>query len=68
MIKTEVGNILESTAQCLVNTVNCEGFMGKGIAYQFKEKFPENNKDYVKACKRGTFSIGKILFFEENGI
>lgn len=65
MIKTELGDILTSPAQCLVNTVNCEGFMGKGIAYQFKEKFPENNKNYVKACKAGIFKIGKILFFKE---
>ncbi|MBO7126244.1 macro domain-containing protein [bacterium] len=41
--------------------------MGKGIAYQFKERFPENNKAYVKACKSGDFTIGKILFFEEDG-
>lgn len=67
MIRSETGNILDSSAQCLVNTVNCEGFMGKGIAYQFKERFPENNKAYVKACKSGDFTIGKILFFEEDG-
>ena len=67
MIEFQTGNIMDSSAQCLVNTVNCEGFMGKGIAYQFKEKFPENNKQYVLACKSRTFSIGKILFFEEKG-
>ena len=67
MIRSEIGNILDSSAQCLVNTVNCEGFMGKGIAYQFKERFPENNKEYMKACKSGELTIGKILFFEEDG-
>ena len=66
MITFETGDILTSSAQCLVNTVNCEGFMGKGIAYQFKEKFPENNKYYVSACKSGTFFVGQILFFAEN--
>lgn len=66
MITFETGDILSSSAQCLVNTVNCEGFMGKGIAYQFKEKFPENNKYYVSACKAGKFSVGNILFFTEN--
>ena len=66
MIEFQTGNILESSAKCLVNTVNCDGFMGKGIAYQFKEKYPENNKHYVQACNQGNFSIGKILFFEEN--
>jgi len=39
--------------------------MGKGIAYQFKLKFPENNKDYVKACKTGELQIGKLHYFEE---
>ena len=67
MITFETGDILSSSAQCLVNTVNCEGFMGKGIAYQFKERFPENNKYYVSACKSGKFSVGHILFFSENG-
>lgn len=67
MIAFETGDILSSSAQCLVNTVNCEGFMGKGIAYQFKEKFPENNKNYVDACKSGNFSVGNVLFFSENG-
>lgn len=66
MIEFKTGNILESSAQCLVNTVNCEGFMGKGIAYQFKEKFPENNKEYIRACKSGAFKIGKVLFYEED--
>lgn len=66
MIEFKTGNILESSAQCLVNTVNCEGFMGKGIAYQFKEKFPENNKEYIRACKSGVFKIGKVLFYEED--
>ena len=67
MIIFETGDILSSPAQCLVNTVNCEGFMGKGIAYQFKERYPENNKHYITACKLGNFSIGCILFFFENG-
>lgn len=66
MVKFETGDILQSSAICLVNTVNCEGFMGKGIAYQFKEKYPENNKNYVTACKSGKFSVGEILFFVEN--
>lgn len=61
------GNILESDAQCIVNTVNCEGYMGKGIAYQFKNAFPKNNDDYVKACKSGKLIVGTIHNFVENG-
>lgn len=68
MIKYVTGNIFESKAQCLVNTVNCEGYMGKGIAYQFKLRYPENNKDYMRACKSGELHIGTIHFFIEDGI
>lgn len=39
MIEYTKGNMFECNADCLINTVNCEGFMGKGIAYQFKMRF-----------------------------
>ena len=61
------GDILNSSAKCLVNTVNCEGYMGKGIAYQFKLRFPLNNKDYISACHKKTLYIGTIHTFEEDG-
>lgn len=67
MIKYVKGNLLESEAECLVNTVNCEGVMGKGIAYQFKLRFPENNRDYIKACKSGALVIGKLHYWKEDG-
>ncbi len=60
------GNILESETEAIVNTVNCEGYMGKGLAYQFKLRFPENNKDYMKACRSGNLCIGKMHYFKEN--
>lgn len=66
MIKYTTGDILTSSADCLVNTVNCEGFMGKGIAYQFKLAFPENEKEYAKQCRNGNFHIGTVTFFKEN--
>ena len=65
MFKFTVGNILESDSECLVNTVNCEGYMGKGIAYQFKLRFPENNKDYIKACRNKFLKIGTLHYFWE---
>lgn len=67
MITYTTGNIFDSRAECLVNTVNCEGYMGKGIAYQFKLRFPENNRDYVRACKNGELQIGTIHSFSEDG-
>lgn len=68
LIKYEVGDMFLSNADCLVNTVNCEGYMGKGVAYQFKMKYPENNKDYVKACRSGKLHIGSLHFYEEEGV
>jgi O-acetyl-ADP-ribose deacetylase (regulator of RNase III) len=65
MFKYTTGNILESSTDGLINTVNCEGYMGKGIAYQFKINFPENNQDYIKACKNHEIQIGKIHIFKE---
>lgn len=65
MISFKLGNILESSAEALINTVNCEGYMGKGIAYQFKLKYPLNNKKYIEACNSGAFKIGSILAVSE---
>lgn len=67
MIMFTGGNIFESEANCLINTVNCEGYMGKGIAYQFKLRYPENNKSYVRACKNGKLFIGAIHSYNEDG-
>ncbi|MBX4164571.1 type II toxin-antitoxin system antitoxin DNA ADP-ribosyl glycohydrolase DarG [Priestia megaterium] len=65
MIIYTTGDLLKSDATALVNTVNCEGYMGKGIAYQFKLVFPENNKDYIRACKSGELTVGKLHYFNE---
>lgn len=68
MIKYEVGDMFLSNADCLINTVNCEGYMGKGVAYQFKLKFPENNKDYIKACRKGELYVGTLHSYVEDGV
>ncbi len=68
MIQYRTGDMFLSEADCLINTVNCEGYMGKGIAYQFKMKFPENNRDYVKACKSGLLHVGTLHFYREDNI
>ncbi|MGG3838074.1 macro domain-containing protein [Paenibacillus thiaminolyticus] len=67
MITYTSGDLLKSDTEALVNTVNCEGFMGKGIAYQFKLQFPDNNKDYIKACQTGNLKIGKLHYTVEQG-
>lgn len=68
MIKYIQGNLLESKAEALVNTVNTVGVMGKGIALQFKNQFPNNFKLYTKACKEKSFTIGSLLITEEDSL
>ena len=65
MIEYKIGNLLDSSAEALINTVNTDGIMGKGIALQFKNQFPNNFKEYVKACKSNNISIGKLFVYEE---
>jgi O-acetyl-ADP-ribose deacetylase (regulator of RNase III)/uncharacterized protein YwgA len=57
-MKILVGDILQSKAQTLINTVNCIGIMGKGIALEFKKRFPEMFKDYVERCERRDVRLG----------
>lgn len=61
MISYKQGNLLESHAQALVNTVNTVGVMGKGIALMFKERFRENFKRYAAACKNKEVKVGKMF-------
>lgn len=68
MITFTTGNLFDSQADCLVNTVNCEGHMGKGLAYQFKRRFPENNRAYEKYCQEGKLRPGIVLPYKENNI
>jgi len=68
MIKHLTGNILDSAAQALVNTVNTVGVMGKGIALQFKNQFPSNYKAYKAACENKTLKIGALLVTEEESL
>lgn len=64
MITVQIGNLLESKAQTLVNTVNCVGVMGKGIALEFKKKFPDMFTDYVKRCERNEVKLGEPYLFK----
>jgi O-acetyl-ADP-ribose deacetylase (regulator of RNase III) len=66
MMKFTQGNLLESRAQALVNTVNTVGVMGKGIALMFKERFAENYRRYAAACKLGEVQTGRMFVTEVN--
>lgn len=65
MIEYKSANLLESNADALVNTVNTVGVMGKGIALQFKNLFPNNYKLYAKACKANEVKVGNLFITEE---
>ncbi len=60
MISYHKGNLLNAKAEALVNTVNCVGVMGKGIALQFKQAFPSVYGQYKSACDKGQIRIGQI--------
>jgi O-acetyl-ADP-ribose deacetylase (regulator of RNase III) len=64
VIKYTQGNLLEADVDALVNTVNTVGVMGKGIALMFKERFADNAKRYIAACKRNEVQIGKMFVTE----
>lgn len=68
MIETTQGNLLTAKAEALVNTVNCVGFMGKGIALQFKQAFPANFKHYETACAAGEVMPGRMLVHDNGGL
>jgi O-acetyl-ADP-ribose deacetylase (regulator of RNase III) len=64
MITYTQGNLLESGAQALVNTVNTVGVMGKGIALMFKERFDPNYQLYAEACKAKQVQVGSMFITE----
>lgn len=64
MIEFRTGDILQSNAEALVNTVNCVGIMGRGVALQFKNAFPENFKAYKAACAQEAVQPGRMFVFE----
>ncbi len=68
MIRFITGNILESEAQALINTVNTVGVMGKGIAFQFKKVFHNNYKSYAEACKINEIEIGKMYLTKDKNL
>lgn len=64
MIEFRTGDILRADVEALVNTVNCVGTMGRGVALQFKNNFPANFKAYEVACARDEVQPGRMFVFE----
>lgn len=59
MLVVVEGNLLESPAQVITNTVNCVGAMGAGIALEFKKQFPKMYEDYQNRCEKNEVVIGR---------
>jgi len=64
IVQVKIGNIFESNAQTLVNTVNCVGVMGKGIAAEFKKRFPDMYNDYKNRCDNGLLRPGEPYIYK----
>ena len=64
MIKLKKGDIFQEDVEALVNSVNCVGVMGRGIALQFKNVYPANFKAYAEACKRNEVKPGQMFIYE----
>src|SRR5262245_32012831 len=66
MIELKAGSLLDADAEALVNTVNCVGVMGKGIALQFKQAFPEHFRQYAKACRAKGVKLSRMFIVDTN--
>ncbi|MGQ9555507.1 MAG: type II toxin-antitoxin system antitoxin DNA ADP-ribosyl glycohydrolase DarG [Anaerolineae bacterium] len=64
MIRVMIGNLFESQVQTLVNTVNTVGVMGKGIALEFKRRFPDMYEDYLRRCQRHEVRLGRPYLYK----
>ena len=64
MIEHKTGDLFGEDADALVNSVNCVGVMGRGIALQFKKQFPGNFKAYAEARKRNEVKSGRMFVYE----
>jgi O-acetyl-ADP-ribose deacetylase (regulator of RNase III) len=68
MVEIIRGNLIKADTEALVNTVNCAGYMGKGIALQFKKAFPSNFSAYERACRAGEIRPGKMHVFSTGSL
>lgn len=64
MIEVKTGNIFTTQCQTIVNTINCVGVMGAGIAYEYRLRYPKMFDKYKKYCSDGAISVGKLWLYE----
>ncbi len=65
-IQYQKGDIFDSKTHVIVNTVNCEGVMGKGLALAFKQRYPAVFKIYQQDCKTRKLRIGRPTLYQES--
>ena len=65
MVRILIGDLFASQMQTLVNTVNCVGVMGKGVALEFKKRFPDMYQDYVARCAAKQVRLGQPYLFRQ---
>jgi O-acetyl-ADP-ribose deacetylase (regulator of RNase III) len=68
VIELREGSIFDSSCQTLVNPVNCCGTMGKGLALEFRKRFPKMNEDYVHRCSDNRLKIGMPYLYCDDGM
>ena len=66
MIEYKTGDLFNSEAQTLVNTVNCVGVMGKGIALEFKKRYPDMFKSYKSICDKKLLRPGTLQLYKKS--
>ena len=67
MLKYSETTVFNVDAQTMVNTVNCRGVMGAGLALEFKVRFPEMYADYVRRCEHGEMQTGALSIYRGYG-
>lgn len=68
MIQYTQGNIFDIDVDAIINPVNCIGVMGRGLALQFKNRYPGNFQNYVKACNHGVVTPGVMFTYERKDV
>ena len=67
MIKVTDSTVFNTNADCIVNTINCVGVMGRGIALEFALRYPELENQYIEQCQNKQIHTGKVYFYEIDG-
>ena len=67
MVNIISGDLFQSDAQTIVNTVNCVGVMGKGIALEYKRRFPDMYYKYRELCIKKLFNVGQLWLYKTDG-